>query len=160
MTLYSFISNASANEQSTTTVTPSSGEATASQSAPMEQSIMANLVPLVAVMAIIYFLLIRPQHKKARELQMMTGGLAKGDHVVTLGGIAGTVIDSSEDTFITLEIAKDVTIQIKREGIGEVIRDKVEKAHTKPAAVKKALSTQKNAKTSAKKGNNPKSQNK
>lgn len=91
---------------------------------------------------------------------MMTGGLAKGDHVVTLGGIAGTVIDSSEDTFITLEIAKDVTIQIKREGIGEVIRDKVEKAHTKPAAVKKALSTQKNAKTSAKKGNNPKSQNK
>ncbi len=76
------------------------------------------LVPFGAMLLIFYFLLIRPQTKKQREHEKMLGALAKGDRVVTSGGIHGLVVGTEKDV-ITLEIAA-----LK----GEKIRVKVDRA--------------------------------
>jgi preprotein translocase subunit YajC len=76
-------------------------------------------VPLILMFAIFYFLLIRPQQKKAKEHQAMINALKKGDRVITSGGIHGR-ITSVDDTTITLEIAEKVKIKVSRGNIGAV----------------------------------------
>lgn len=68
---------------------------------------------MVAFIAIFYFLLIRPQQKKAKDHQAMVAKLSTGDEVVTSGGILGRVTDVG-DTFITLEIADGVRIKVQK----------------------------------------------
>jgi preprotein translocase subunit YajC len=75
------------------------------------------LLMMVVFIAIFYFLLIRPQQKKAKEHQAMVGRLAVGDEVVTNGGILGKVTDVG-DTFVTLEIADGVRIKVQKFQIG------------------------------------------
>ncbi|MBF0413139.1 MAG: preprotein translocase subunit YajC [Desulfamplus sp.] len=70
-------------------------------------------VPLILMFVIFYFLLIRPQQKKAKEHQNMINNLKKGDRVITSGGIHG-IITSLGDTTLSLEIAEDVKIKINR----------------------------------------------
>jgi len=77
---------------------------------------IAQLVPLVLIIVIFYFLLIRPQQKRLKAHQSMIGELKKGDKVVTSGGIVGTVQDVSEDT-LRVEIADKVRVTIKRDTI-------------------------------------------
>ncbi len=95
--------------------TPPGGQAGGGQSAFM------NLVPLVFMFAIFYFLLIRPQQKKAKEHRALLDSLKKGDSVVTAGGIYGKVI-AIDDTVATLEIATGVNIKVKKGHIAEVIK--------------------------------------
>lgn len=77
------------------------------------------ILPLVLVAAM-YFLLIRPQAKRAKEHQAMVDALGKGDEVVTAGGVLGR-ITALGDQFVTLKIAANTEIQIQRHNIGAVV---------------------------------------
>jgi preprotein translocase subunit YajC len=76
--------------------------------------------PLVIMMVIFYFLLIRPQQKRQKEHKSMLAGLQKGDVVLTQGGIQGKVTGLT-DTVLTLEIAEKVRVKIHRSYIVSVV---------------------------------------
>ena len=76
-------------------------------------------VPLILMFAIFYFLLIRPQQKKAKEHRMLIAALKKGDHVVSSGGLHGVVTGLSDDV-VTVEIAPKVRVKISRGSISGV----------------------------------------
>jgi preprotein translocase subunit YajC len=69
---------------------------------------------------VFYFLLIRPQQKKAKEHQAMVSKLSAGDEVVTSGGILGRIIEVS-DNFITLEIAEGVRVKVQKFQVSSLI---------------------------------------
>ena len=73
----------------------------------------APLLMMVVFIAIFYFLLIRPQQKKAKEHQAMVTKLSAGDEVVTSGGILGKIVEVG-DAFVTLEIAPSVQIKVQK----------------------------------------------
>lgn len=77
---------------------------------------LMSIAPLVILFVIFYFLLIRPQQKKAKEHKQMLSAIQKGDNVVTSGGIHGRVVSVNEDT-VTVEIADDVKVKISKEAI-------------------------------------------
>ena len=68
---------------------------------------------MVVFIAIFYFLLIRPQQKKAKDHQAMISKLSAGDEVVTSGGILGRIVEIG-DTFVTLEIADSVRVKVQK----------------------------------------------
>ena len=68
---------------------------------------------MVAFVALFYFMLIRPQQKRAREHQALVSKLAEGDEVVTGGGLLGRVTDVG-DTFVTLEVADGVRVKVQK----------------------------------------------
>jgi preprotein translocase subunit YajC len=98
-------------------------DAHAADPAPTGQApgggIMAFL-PLIIIFAIFYFLLIRPQSKRAKEHRAMVAALAKGDEVVTSGGLYGRVTELDEQT-VTLEIAANVAVKLQRQAITQVL---------------------------------------
>lgn len=73
-----------------------------------------------AMIAVMYFLLIRPQQKKAKEHQAMLDALGKGDEVVTGGGIAGRVTKIGEN-YVTVDIAEGVEVQVQKPAIALVL---------------------------------------
>ncbi|BCO10538.1 MULTISPECIES: preprotein translocase subunit YajC [Desulfolithobacter] len=77
---------------------------------------LASFVPLILIFVIFYFLLIRPQQKKAKQHQIFLNNLKKGDEVVTSGGIFGKITGLT-DTVVTLEIADGVRIKVTRASI-------------------------------------------
>jgi len=83
------------------------------------QSAISSLIPLVLMFAIFYFLLIRPQQKKAKEHKALIEALKKGDQVVTAGGIHGKV-NAVEDTVVILEIANGVNIKVNKGHIASI----------------------------------------
>jgi preprotein translocase subunit YajC len=80
----------------------------------------APLLMMVVFIAIFYFLLIRPQQKKAKDHQAMIARLSVGDEVVTGGGILGRVVDLG-DSFVTLEIADDVRVKVQKFQITQLV---------------------------------------
>jgi len=83
---------------------------------------IAGFLPIIILFAIFYFLLIRPQQKKAKEHKGMIANLKKGVRIITSGGIYGT-IQSIDDTTIGLEISEKVKIKISRGNVAAVISD-------------------------------------
>jgi len=81
---------------------------------------MMSMLFFVGMIAIFYFILIRPQQKKAKQHRNMVAALGKGDEVATSGGILGKVIDLN-DQFITVEIADGVEIKVQRHAVGTVL---------------------------------------
>ena len=81
---------------------------------------LIGLLPMVAIFVIFYFLLIRPQQKKAKEHRSMVADLSKGDEIVTNGGVLGKITDT-DDNFIAVEIASGVTIQVQRLAIAQMV---------------------------------------
>ena len=80
-----------------------------------------NLPPelfLVAMFVLMYFLLIRPQQKRAKDHKNLLKELKKGDEVVTNGGILGK-INSVDESFATLEIAEGVVVKVQKQGINQ-----------------------------------------
>ncbi|MEP6944086.1 MAG: preprotein translocase subunit YajC [Betaproteobacteria bacterium] len=73
-------------------------------------------LPMVAIFVVFYFLLIRPQQKRAKETKAMLSALQKGDEVVTAGGIVGK-ISKLDDAYATVEIAPNVEIKLQRSAI-------------------------------------------
>lgn len=76
---------------------------------------IAQYIPMIILAILFYFLLIRPQQKQAKAHQEMVNSLAKGDEVLTQGGLVGRVtnIMATKDGFISLEISKEVIISIQ-----------------------------------------------
>ncbi len=83
---------------------------------------IAGFLPIIILFVIFYFLLIRPQQKKAKEHREMISDLKKGVRIITSGGIYGTII-SIDDTTIGLEIAEKVKIKITRGNVAAVVSD-------------------------------------
>jgi preprotein translocase subunit YajC len=79
-----------------------------------------QLLPLVLIFVVFYFLLIRPQAKRAKEHKAMVAALAVGDEVVTAGGIIGKVTETG-DQFLTVELAEGVRVKVQRHTIGAVL---------------------------------------
>ena len=77
---------------------------------------MGSIIMIVALIAIFYFFMIRPQTKKQKELQKQRENMKKGDKVVTAGGIYGEIKEVQETTFI-ITIAKDVTIKVSKDSV-------------------------------------------
>jgi preprotein translocase subunit YajC len=85
---------------------------------PMD-SIM-QLMPIILMFVVLYFLMIRPQMKKAKEHKALIDALAKGDEVVTSGGIAGRITKVG-DLYMTVEIAENVEIQVQKPAVSLVL---------------------------------------
>jgi preprotein translocase subunit YajC len=83
------------------------------------------LIFLVAMFAIMYFLLIRPQRAKQRAAQDLLSQLAPGDEIVTIGGIYGDVVEVYEDK-VVLEIAEDVHIEVARKAVAQIVQPDTE----------------------------------
>ncbi|NLB26436.1 MAG: preprotein translocase subunit YajC [Bacteroidales bacterium] len=81
-----------------------------------ETNPMMSFLPLLLIIVIFYFFMIRPQMKRQKEIKKFRDALAKGDKVVTTGGIYGRIIEVKETTVI-LEVAKDVQIKVDKNGI-------------------------------------------
>lgn len=81
---------------------------------------MSTLLFPIVLIAIMYFLMIRPQMKRQKEHKAMLDKLAKGDEVITSGGIAGTVVGLS-DAFITVEVASGVQLRVQKGAIASVL---------------------------------------
>ncbi|SMN11240.1 Preprotein translocase subunit YajC (TC 3.A.5.1.1) [uncultured Candidatus Thioglobus sp.] len=79
---------------------------------------LGELVPIVLLFAIFYFLLIRPQQKRAKGHKAVLAALKAGDEVVTNGGVVGTV-KSVDESFATIEIAQGVIIKVQKQGINQ-----------------------------------------
>ena len=84
-------------------------------------SFLLQIAPLILIFAVFYFLLIRPQQKKMKEHKAMVAALAKGDKVVTAGGLMGTIFKIEDDKIATIEIAENVKVKVVRSTISEVV---------------------------------------
>ncbi len=84
---------------------------------------MGMVLPFVLVIAIFYFLIIRPQNKKQKETKNMIAAVEKGDKVTTIGGIRGTV-DSVKENVVTVRVLNDVKIEFNKSALSEVVKDK------------------------------------
>ncbi|MBI3936612.1 MAG: preprotein translocase subunit YajC [Betaproteobacteria bacterium] len=77
---------------------------------------MIGLLPIVLMFVLLYFIMIRPQMKRAKEHKTMIEALQKGDEVITSGGVLGRISKLS-DNYVTLEIADNVEVQVQRPAI-------------------------------------------
>ena len=81
---------------------------------------LMSLLPLILLFVVFWFLLLRPQMKKAKEHRELIAKLQKGDEVLTNGGLAGRIEDLGE-SFVTVEIADKVSIKVQRGAITAVL---------------------------------------
>jgi preprotein translocase subunit YajC len=84
------------------------------------QSSLMSMLPLVLMFVVLYFVMIRPQMKKAKEHKAMIEALAKGDEIVTVGGMLGKV-SKIGDSFIDLEVADGVEVHLQRSAVVQVL---------------------------------------
>ncbi|MDR0497193.1 MAG: preprotein translocase subunit YajC [Treponema sp.] len=82
-------------------------------------SSLFSFLPLIAIVAIFYFLILRPQNRKQKETQKMLAALKKGDRVVTIGGIHG-VIQSIRDTTVIVKVDDNVKLEFNRAAISTI----------------------------------------
>ena len=91
---------------------------------------LGQMLPLVAMFVVLYFVMIRPQMKKQKEHRKMIEAVAKGDEVVTAGGVLGTISKVGEN-YLGLEVSKGVEVQIQRSAVVQVLP----KGSIKPYAI-------------------------
>ncbi len=83
-------------------------------------STFLSLLPLVLMFVVLYFVMIRPQMKRQKEHRLMVEALAKGDEIVTAGGLLGKVTKVG-DTFIDVELASGVEVQMQRSSVVQLL---------------------------------------
>ncbi len=81
---------------------------------------LGTMLPLVLMFVVLYFVMIRPQMKRQKEHKSMIDALAKGDEIVTGGGLLGKVSKMGE-SFLTIEVASGVEIQVQRSAVVQVL---------------------------------------
>jgi preprotein translocase subunit YajC len=81
---------------------------------------LTSFLPLILIFVVFYFLLIRPQSKKAKEHKQMVEALAKGDEVVTNGGLLGRIARVG-DNFIELDVGNEVTVKVQRQAVANLM---------------------------------------
>lgn len=98
----------------------SNAYAQAAPAAASTESGLLGMLPLVLMFVVLYFVMIRPQMKRQKEARAMIEALAKGDEVVTAGGIIGK-ISKLGDSFIHVEVANGVELQLQRSAVTQVL---------------------------------------
>ena len=83
-------------------------------------SSLTQMLPLVLMFVVLYFIMIRPQMKKQKEHRAMIDALAKGDEVVTAGGMLGRITKVDEQ-YVSVEIAGNVVVQLQRSAVVQVL---------------------------------------
>lgn len=96
----------------------------ATGAAPQAPGMGSMLVPFAAMFAIMYFLMIRPQQKRAKEQQAMIAALKEGDEVLTASGILGTV-KGITDKVVTIQIDRDVSVKMLKTQVATVVNGKL-----------------------------------
>jgi preprotein translocase subunit YajC len=81
---------------------------------------LMSMLPLVLMFVVLYFVMIRPQMKRQKETKSMLEALSKGDEVVTQGGVIGK-ISKLGDTFVSVEVANGVELQVQRVAVVQVL---------------------------------------
>jgi preprotein translocase subunit YajC len=81
---------------------------------------LMSFLPLIVIFAVFYFMLIRPQMKRAKEHKQLVSQLSKGDEVITNGGLLGKITEVSE-SFVTLELADNLRIKLQRQAVANVM---------------------------------------
>ena len=107
------------------------------------QSALIQFLPLVLIFVVFYFLLIRPQQRKAKDHKTMLDALRRGDRVVTGGGIIGTVARVENPEEVTVDIADGVRVRVLRSTISNVL------AKPDPAAAREAAKQREEARAKA-----------
>jgi len=107
------------------------------------QGALIQFLPLVLIFVVFYFLLIRPQQRKAKDHRVMLDALRRGDRVVTGGGIIGTVARADNPEEVTVDIAEGVRIRVVRSTITSVL------AKPDPAAAREAAKQREEARAKA-----------
>lgn len=85
-------------------------------------SLVSNLVLFGSIIAIFYFMIIRPQQKREKERQAMLTALKKGDKVVIAGGLHGSVVGIEEKTLL-VQIADNVKVKVDRGSVTTIVRE-------------------------------------
>jgi preprotein translocase subunit YajC len=98
----------------------SSAYAQTAAAAGSTQSTLMSMLPLVLMFVVLYFVMIRPQMKKQKEHKAMIEALAKGDEVVTAGGMLGKV-SKLGDAYIGVELSAGVEVQLQRSAVVQVL---------------------------------------
>ncbi len=101
-------------------IIPAAHAQAAGGSAPAQGGLLSTLLFPVVLIVIMYFLMIRPQMKRQKEHKAMLDKLAKGDEVITSGGIAGSVV-AIGDAFVTIEVANGVQLRVQKGAISNVL---------------------------------------
>src|SRR6478609_4151998 len=99
---------------------PSAFAQTAATGGGDMQSSLMSMLPLVLMFVVLYFVMIRPQMKRQKEHRTMVEALAKGDEVATAGGLLGRVTRLG-DTYVGVEIANGIEIQLQRSAVVQVL---------------------------------------
>lgn len=82
--------------------------------------LLTTMLPMVAIFVVFYFLLIRPQQKKAKEHRAMIEAVEKGNEIVTSGGMVGRV-SKLTDQYVTIEVAQGVEVTLQRQAIAQLL---------------------------------------
>ena len=88
--------------------------------APGAGDFLGMVLPLVLIMGVFYFLLIRPQQRKMKEHQAMLSKVAKGDTVVTQGGLIGKVVRVVDDSELLVEVGENIKVRVLKSGLADV----------------------------------------
>jgi preprotein translocase subunit YajC len=88
--------------------------------APGAENSLMSLLPLVLMFVVLYFIMIRPQMKRQKEAKAMIEALAKGDEVVTTGGLIGKITKLGE-TILSVEVSSGVELQLQRSAVVQVL---------------------------------------
>ena len=97
---------------------------------------MTLIFMIIAIFAVMYFLMIRPQQRQKRQHQDMLGQLGKGDKVVTSGGLHGTVA-GIKDNSVIVKIADNVKVEVNRSAISQIVSSKSSKTTQTQTQAKK-----------------------
>ena len=95
-------------------------DAMAQSSGGQQTGTLELILPLLLMFGIFYFLLIRPQQKKAKEHKNLVAALKKGDEIITNGGILAKITDV-EETFLTCQIAENVEVKVQSHAVSAVL---------------------------------------
>ena len=110
----------------------------------------SSIIMMVAMIAIFYFMLIRPENKRKKEAEQMRSAVKKGDKIVTIGGITGTVVDVKENRIVIETGADQVRLELEKwaistnETAAEAAKTEAKKAQEAKAKAKAAKKAEKN----------------
>ncbi len=90
------------------------------QAAQQQPDMLTSFLPLILIFVVFYFLLIRPQTKRAKEHRAMVSAQQPGDEVITGGGVVGKVT-ATDDQFATVEVAKGVEVKVQKGSVSAVL---------------------------------------
>ncbi|MGH8460308.1 MAG: preprotein translocase subunit YajC [Stenotrophobium sp.] len=87
---------------------------------PMAANPLLQFLPLVFLVVLFYFMLIRPQQKRNKDTKQMLASLAKGDEVTTSGGLAGKLVNLGE-SYVSVEVAENVVVKLQKSAVVGVL---------------------------------------